>query len=86
MDGARLLLRGGTVISLDPEVGDFERADVLIEGGRIVQIGPDLPVDDADVINASSRIVMPGFIDTHRHMLEGLLRNLFPEFAEGGNS
>jgi 5-methylthioadenosine/S-adenosylhomocysteine deaminase len=81
MNGARLLLRGGTVISLDPEVGDFERADVLIQGGRIAQIGRDLPVDDAEVIDASSRIVMPGFIDTHRHMWEGLLRNLFPDLS-----
>ena len=77
----RLLLRGGTVITLDPNLGDFDCADVLIEAGRIARVGRDLPAGDATVIDASSRIVMPGFIDTHRHMWEGLLRNLFPDLS-----
>ena len=38
----RILLRGGIVLSLDPAVGDFEQADVLIEGKKIVAVGPNL--------------------------------------------
>lgn len=75
--GRRVLLKGGCVLSLDPHVGDFEDADVLIEGSKIVAIQPNLKVS-ADVIDASNTIVMPGFVDTHRHMWEGPLRNILP--------
>jgi 5-methylthioadenosine/S-adenosylhomocysteine deaminase len=72
----RTLLRGGTVLTMDIAVGDFPTADVLIEGDRIVEVAPRLAVDGADVIDASGMIVMPGFVDTHRHIWEGLLRNI----------
>src|ERR687883_276571 len=42
MRGDRFLLKGGCVLSLDPNVGDFEQADVLIEGAKIVAVQPDL--------------------------------------------
>src|SRR5206468_1911105 len=61
----RILLRGGVVLSLDPRVGDFERADVLIEGNKIAEIAPSLSINDAEVIDCSGTIVMPGFITTH---------------------
>ena len=75
--GVNVLLRGGTVISMDPEIGDFETADVLIDGARIAAVGPDLEAS-ADVVDASNMIVMPGFVDTHRHMWQGQLRNILP--------
>ncbi|HUK36488.1 MAG TPA: amidohydrolase family protein, partial [Vicinamibacterales bacterium] len=76
----RVLIKGGTVLSLDPNVGDFDTADVLIEGERIVAVGPNLSVQAgvATVVDASHAIVMPGFIDTHRHLWEGSLRNILP--------
>ena len=73
----RLLIKGGCVLSLDPAVGDFDAADVLIEGTRIGAVGPNLTAD-AEVIDASRAIVMPGFVDTHRHMWQGALRNILP--------
>jgi 5-methylthioadenosine/S-adenosylhomocysteine deaminase len=72
----RILIRDGRVLSLDPDIGDFDRADVLIEGERIVEVRPDLGVADAEVIDASGMIVLPGFVDTHRHLWEGILRNI----------
>lgn len=72
----RKLVKGGIVLSLDPRVGDFETADVLIDGDEITRVGPDLAVDGAEVIDAGGMIVMPGFVDTHRHIWEGLLRNI----------
>jgi len=76
-----VLLKGGTVLSLDPKVGDFDAADVLIDGSKITAVGPnlkDLPSDTL-VIDASQSIVMPGFVDTHRHMWEGQLRGILPD-------
>jgi 5-methylthioadenosine/S-adenosylhomocysteine deaminase len=75
--GRRILLQDGVVLSLDPQVGDFEKADVLIEGSKIVDIRPNLRASAA-VIDASNMIVMPGFVDTHRHIWEGILRNILP--------
>lgn len=70
----RYLIKGGIVLSMDPAVGDFDRADVLIEGRRIVAVRPDIKAS-ATVIDASSRIVVPGFIDTHHHFYQSALRN-----------
>ncbi len=75
--GRRILLKGGCVLSLDPNVGDFETADVLIEGSKIVAVQPNLKASAA-VIDAANMIVMPGFVDTHRHIWEGPLRNILP--------
>jgi cytosine/adenosine deaminase-related metal-dependent hydrolase len=76
--GRRVLLKGGCVLSLDPKVGDFDVADVLIEGTRIAEVRPNISAT-ADVIDASNAIVMPGFVDTHRHMWQGALRNILPD-------
>jgi cytosine/adenosine deaminase-related metal-dependent hydrolase/ribose/xylose/arabinose/galactoside ABC-type transport system permease subunit len=72
----RTLIRGGTVLSLDPKIGDLTRGDVLVEGDRIVAVGPALSNGEVEVIDATDMIVMPGFVDSHRHIWEGLLRNI----------
>src|SRR5262249_49502505 len=76
--GVRYVLRNGIVMSMDPGVGDLPRADVLIEGKKILDIGPNLSVGSAAEIDASGRVVMPGFIDTHHHQFETALRNFLP--------
>ncbi|HZM00625.1 MAG TPA: hypothetical protein VFD43_10275, partial [Planctomycetota bacterium] len=65
--GARILPVAG------PEI---EEGVLVLEGGRIVAVGPGLAAAEAEVIDASGMIVMPGFVDTHRHIWEGLLRNI----------
>ncbi|HSM45161.1 MAG TPA: amidohydrolase family protein, partial [Acidimicrobiia bacterium] len=72
----RRLIKGGTIISMDPEMGDLVKGDILIEGDKIVQIAPSIPVEDVEVVDADGKIVIPGFVDTHRHIWEGLLRNI----------
>ncbi len=72
----RKLIKGGTVLSMDPDVGDLANADVLVEGDKILEIGHGIAADDAEMIDASGMIVMPGFVDSHRHIWEGILRNI----------
>ncbi|HVR34132.1 MAG TPA: amidohydrolase family protein [Acidimicrobiia bacterium] len=72
----RKLITGGIVLSLDPAIGDLIEGDVLVEDDRILAVGRDLGASDAEVIDATGMIVMPGFVDTHRHIWEGVLRNI----------
>jgi 5-methylthioadenosine/S-adenosylhomocysteine deaminase len=74
----RTLFKNGLVLSLDPKVGDHTRADVLVTADRITAVGPNLSVEDAQVIDAAGMIVMPGLINAHQHAWLGLLRGLMP--------
>lgn len=82
----RILLKGGTVLTMDPVLGNFQHADVLIQGSKIAAVGPNIQNDSAEIIDASDMIVMPGFIDTHRHIWEGLLRNIGADIPLEGRS
>src|SRR6266851_6605519 len=65
--GRRYIIRGGAVMTMDPSMlnkGEFTKADVLVEGKKIMAVRPNLPVAGATQIDATGRIVMPGFIDT----------------------
>jgi 5-methylthioadenosine/S-adenosylhomocysteine deaminase len=70
-----LLIRGGYVLTMD-SAGDLPGADVYIRDGVIQQIGRNLDVPEAEVINASGKIVAPGLVDTHWHMWNTLLRGM----------
>ncbi len=84
MASNRTLLKNGCVITIDKQLGNFRRADVLIEGTKIAAVGPDLAASNAEIIDASNMIVMPGFIDTHRHLWEGILRNIGVDYPLEG--
>ncbi len=77
--GRRYVIRGGAVMSMDPTVGDFPQADVLVEGKKIVAIGRSLHAGGAAEIDARGRIVMPGFVDTHHHLFETALRSFLAD-------
>jgi hypothetical protein len=73
-----ILLKGGTIISMDPKVGDLARGDLLIRGKKIAAIAPDLNPTGAQVIDAQDTIIVPGFVDCHRHSWEAQLRCINP--------
>jgi len=76
--GRRYIIRGGAVMTMDPSMpnkGEFAQADVLVEGKKIVAVGPNLRAGGAAEIDARGKIVMPGFIDTHHHQFETALRS-----------
>ena len=79
---ARTLFQGGTVVTMDPRLGDFVEGDVLVEGSRIAAVGRNLQPGDARVIPVAHMIVAPGMIDTHRHLWAGQLRNSSPHGTE----
>jgi len=74
----RILLKSGIVLTLDSAIGDFANADVLIENGKIRDVRPNIAAADAAIVDCAERILIPGFIDTHSHSYQGLLRSLLP--------
>jgi len=87
-----ILLTGGTVITMDPEVPDLPSGDVLLTGSRITAVGTDLrshPVHasaaaSALVLDTRGAIVSPGFVDSHRHAWETQLRRSIPDVTDLG--
>jgi len=63
---------------MDPEIGEIPNGEVLVEDGVIVDVGPGLGVSDAEEIDATGMIVMPGFVDTHRHTWQTPVRGVLP--------
>jgi 5-methylthioadenosine/S-adenosylhomocysteine deaminase len=75
----QILLRGGSVLSMDGDVGDFAVGDVLIVGDRVTEVGELLSAPGAVVVDARDHIIMPGFCDPHIHCWEGSLGRIIPE-------
>ena len=65
---SRVLIRGGRL--LDPSVDHDAVADLLIEEGRVVEVGVGLAAENAEIIEADGKWVAPGFIDLHVHLRE----------------
>jgi 5-methylthioadenosine/S-adenosylhomocysteine deaminase len=76
------LIQGGSVVSMDPDVGTLRRADVHVQDGRIVGVGAGLRAPGAEVLDASRMIVMPGLVDSHFHMWSTVGRNFVSEGFE----
>lgn len=74
----RLLIRHGFVVSQDPAIGNRPDTDILVEDGKIVAIAQGLDTVDAEIVDATGTVVIPGFIDTHRHTWETATRGLLP--------
>ena len=81
MSNERTLLRGGTVITSRIAGEVLPSTDVLIEDGVIAAIGPDLDATGAQVVDVTGRIVLPGFVDTHRHTWQSIVRNVASDWS-----
>ncbi len=75
LPGRPVVFRRGTVLPMDRSRSILRDTDVLVVGDRVEAIGKDLATpDDALEIDAAGGIVMPGMIDTHRHMWQTAMR------------
>ncbi|HEV2655081.1 MAG TPA: amidohydrolase family protein, partial [Ktedonobacteraceae bacterium] len=73
--GRPVVFRNATVLTIDPSLGMIEHGDVLVVDKRVAAVGRQLVVpDDAVEIDATNGILMPGMVDTHRHMWQTSLR------------
>jgi 5-methylthioadenosine/S-adenosylhomocysteine deaminase len=70
---------------MDPALGDgvlglLTDSDVLIDHDRIAAVGPNIHAPGATVVHATGKIVMPGFVDTHNHLWQSVLRGCGCQF------
>ena len=77
----RTVIRNGFVASQDPKLGDQDGMDVLIEADEIVAVERSIQVADAHEIDASGFIVMPGFVDAHKHIWQGAMRGVCADWS-----
>src|ERR1700722_13684641 len=77
----RTVIRNAIVLSMDPTIGEHLDADVLIEGEKIAAVRPNIGPVDGREIDGKDMIVMPGFVDTHRHTWQSLLRNTAADWS-----
>jgi cytosine/adenosine deaminase-related metal-dependent hydrolase len=81
MATARILIRGGHVLTMDDTLGELPAGDVLVERDRIVAVAPSIDAGDARVIDAAGYLVMPGFVDTHRHTWQTQMRGICADWT-----
>jgi len=81
MSNERTLLTGGTVITSRTAGEVLCATDILMENGTIAAIGPDLSGDGAEVVDLTGRVVLPGFVDTHRHTWQSVVRNMASDWS-----
>jgi 5-methylthioadenosine/S-adenosylhomocysteine deaminase len=81
-----LLLKGGHVVTMDESLRDLSNGDVLVRDGVIADVGRGLStsVEDAQVIDATGRLVLPGLVDTHRHVWQGAIGGFTPQMTGAG--
>lgn len=70
------LIRGARVVTLDPQLGELDRGDVLVRSGEIVAVAETVAADGAEEIEAAGFILIPGFVETHWHMWNSIWRGL----------
>ena len=72
---SRILIKNGTIVSMDRQTADLH-GDLLVENERIAAISPTIEASDAEIIDASTMIVIPGLINSHIHTWETGLRGI----------
>jgi len=78
------IIRNAHVLTMDRGLGDLERGDIHVRNGTIVAVGPDLPAEGAEVIDARTMIALPGLVDSHTHIWTTTLRNIVKEGPKKG--
>ena len=79
-----LLLRNATVISVDKDIGIRDECDILIKDGIIDQVAQNITASTQgrlEVIDATNCLLSPGFVDTHHHMWQQLLRSVATDWS-----
>lgn len=78
---SRILIKGGTIVTMDPAVPDLSSGDILIENGKIAAIAEALDNGGAEIVDAAGMIVIPGLINSHIHTWQSALRGIAADWT-----
>lgn len=78
MPVSRLTIRAGWVVPVDAEFRVIRDGEVVVEGDRIVSVGPagDGPLGEGSLVHEPRRAVLPGFVNVHTHVVGSIFRGL----------
>src|SRR5262247_2271646 len=77
----RTLIRDAAIVSMDPAIGNLRKGEILIEGEQIAAVAPNIDSGDAEVIDASHMLLLPGLINGHLHTWQTGLRGLAADWT-----
>lgn len=77
----KTVIRNGWIVSMDPNIGTIANAGILIEDETIVAVGRDIDSDEAEPIDASEMIVMPGLVNAHLHTWQTGIRGIAGDWS-----
>jgi len=69
------------IVSMDPAIGDLRKGDVLIEQDRIAAVAPSIDAGDAEIVDSSQMLLLPGLINGHLHTWQTGLRGLAADWT-----
>jgi 5-methylthioadenosine/S-adenosylhomocysteine deaminase len=78
---SRILIKGGTIVTMDATAPDLPSGDILIENGRIAAIAEALDNGDAEIVDAAGMVVIPGLINSHIHTWQSALRGIAADWT-----
>jgi 5-methylthioadenosine/S-adenosylhomocysteine deaminase len=72
--GSSFVLRGGFIVTVDDRLGEFA-GDVLVVDGKIQEVARRIDGSDIETIDVAEYLVLPGFVDSHRHIWQSPIRH-----------
>lgn len=81
MKSRPILIKNALAVTLAGPNGNGETFDILIEAPKIVEVGRGIQAADAEVIDGTNLLVMPGFVDTHRHTWQTMIRGIASDWS-----
>ncbi|MGI9379700.1 MAG: amidohydrolase family protein [Methyloligellaceae bacterium] len=72
----RTLIKNATIVTMDPDLGILKNADLLFEGEKIAEVSQQITADDAEIVDASGNIVIPGLVNAHQHTWQTGIRGI----------
>lgn len=73
---ADILIKNGTIVTMDDDLKTFKKADLAVKGSKIVEVSPSLNIKAKKTIDATAKVVMPGLVNGHTHAAMTLLRGI----------
>jgi len=80
--GRPILIRQAHLVTMDAAIGDL-RGDILIRDGKIAAVGRDLVCEGAAVIDGTDKVVIPGFVNSHVHLWQTVIKGCAGDWSFG---